>query len=51
MSLSNVKCTVANCRYWQNENCQATGIEVNVDEGGKQAKDSMHTQCHTFEQK
>jgi len=51
MSLSNVKCTVDNCRYWQNENCQATAIEVNVDEGGKRAQNSKQTQCHTFEQK
>jgi len=51
MTLQNVKCTVANCRYWQNEYCNASAIEVNVDGGGKQAKDSKHTQCHTFEQK
>jgi len=51
MTLQNVKCTVANCRYWQNQVCHATAIEVNVDGGGKQAKDAINTQCHTFEQK
>lgn len=51
MALENVKCSVANCRYWQNNLCHASSIEVNVDGGGRQAKNSVETQCHTFEQK
>ncbi|MGI6225845.1 MAG: DUF1540 domain-containing protein [Peptococcales bacterium] len=51
MSLRNVKCTVSNCRYWKNENCNASAIEVNVDGGGMRASNSANTQCHTFEEK
>lgn len=51
MSLPNVRCTVSNCRYWKDQNCHATGIEVNVDGGGKQASNPANTQCHTFEEK
>lgn len=49
-ALENVKCTVSNCKYWKDKYCHAPAIEVNVDGGGKQAPDSLHTQCHTFEQ-
>ncbi|NLT95798.1 MAG: DUF1540 domain-containing protein [Clostridia bacterium] len=51
MVLENVKCSVSNCRYWQNQFCNASAIEVNVDGGGKQAKDSVETQCRTFQAK
>ncbi|MBP2645341.1 MAG: hypothetical protein H6Q75_781 [Firmicutes bacterium] len=52
MSLSGVKCTVANCKY-NNEKrlCSASAIEVNVDGGGESARASQQTNCHTFEAK
>ncbi|MFZ5943029.1 MAG: DUF1540 domain-containing protein [Bacillota bacterium] len=49
-TLQNVKCTVSNCRYWNNERCHASAIEVNVDGGGPKAQNSGATQCHTFEE-
>jgi hypothetical protein len=50
--LSGVKCTVSNCKYWQTgEHCEASAIEVNVDGGGKSAKQSEQTNCKTFHQK
>ncbi|MFZ7103695.1 MAG: DUF1540 domain-containing protein [Peptococcaceae bacterium] len=49
MALQNVRCTVSNCKYWKNENCHATAIEVNVDGGGRAAQNSELTQCHTFD--
>lgn len=49
MSLQGVKCTVSSCKFWGDaERCNASGIEVNVDGGGKQAQRSEHTNCHTF---
>jgi len=48
---NNIKCSVSNCRYWHNQHCDATSIEVKVDGGGMEAQSQMHTQCHTFEQK
>ncbi|WP_227764948.1 DUF1540 domain-containing protein [Zhaonella formicivorans] len=48
---SNIKCTVSNCRYWHDEHCDASAIEVNVDGGGISAQGKKYTQCHTFEQK
>lgn len=52
MALSGVKCKVANCRYWkQGEQCDASGIEVNVDGGGTNARQSAQTNCHTFQSK
>ena len=33
MVLENVKCSVANCRYWQNICVMLVAIEVNVDGG------------------
>ncbi|HWQ62458.1 MAG TPA: DUF1540 domain-containing protein [Negativicutes bacterium] len=49
MALSNVKCTVQTCKFWnQGEHCSASAIEVNVDGGGAQARQSEQTNCHTF---
>ena len=50
MALQNVKCSVSNCIYWQNNLCNASAIEVNVDNGGNRASNSVETQCQTFEQ-
>lgn len=50
--LSGVKCTVSNCKHWRSgEHCDASGIEVNVDGGGKAANQSEQTNCKTFHQK
>lgn len=43
-----VKCSVSNCNYWENEDCKATAIEVNVDGGGAMSKSEADTKCHTF---
>lgn len=47
--MSAIKCTVSNCRYWEDNLCMATSIEVNVDNGGQSASNSEETQCYTFE--
>ena len=49
MTLDNVKCNVSNCRYWEQEHCTASAIEVNVDDGGNQADRFEKTNCQTFE--
>lgn len=52
MALSGVKCKVSNCRYWKSgEQCDASGIEVNVDGGGESARRSEQTNCQTFQSK
>lgn len=49
-ALEGVKCSVKNCRYWDNGyKCTASGIEVNVDGGGQSANRSPETNCHTFQ--
>jgi hypothetical protein len=49
LALPGVKCTVQNCKFWhQGEHCTASAIEVNVDGGGGQARQSEQTNCHTF---
>jgi len=48
-ALEGVKCTVKNCKYWENNyRCTASAIEVNVDGGGNSANKSPETNCHTF---
>lgn len=48
--LQGVKCSVKNCRYWEEGyRCSASAIEVNVDNGGSAANKSRETNCHTFE--
>lgn len=48
--LQGVKCTVKNCKYWeQNYHCSASAIEVNVDGGGNSANQSPETNCKTFQ--
>jgi hypothetical protein len=44
-----VMCRVENCRFWDNQNCKASAIEVNVDGGGQNASYTAETNCHTFE--
>ncbi|MDT8900131.1 DUF1540 domain-containing protein [Anaeroselena agilis] len=49
MTLPGVKCTVSNCKFWQQgERCNASAIEVNVDGGSSNAHASDQTNCHTF---
>ncbi len=49
MALPGVKCTVQSCKFWkQGEHCDASAIEVNVDGGGMNARQSDQTNCHTF---
>ncbi|MBP2653814.1 MAG: hypothetical protein H6Q73_1383 [Firmicutes bacterium] len=49
MTLSGVKCTVANCKYHsQGDACSASNIEVNIDGGGQSAQASRETNCKTF---
>jgi hypothetical protein len=49
MALSGVKCLVSNCSYWENGNhCDASAIEVNVEGGGREARQSDQTNCRTF---
>lgn len=49
MALSGVKCSVQSCKFWgQGERCTASAIEVNVDGGGINARQSDQTNCHTF---
>ncbi|MDR3565143.1 MAG: DUF1540 domain-containing protein [Negativicutes bacterium] len=49
MSLQGVKCKVSNCNYWQQgERCNASAIEVDVDGGASNARNSEQTNCHTF---
>ncbi len=47
--MPDIKCTVSNCRYYQGEECMASAIEVNLDDGINSADNSEETQCHTFE--
>ncbi|EGO63428.1 DUF1540 domain-containing protein [Acetonema longum] len=50
MALSNVKCGVSNCRYWESgQRCNASAIEVHTDNGSGQANQSRETNCKTFE--
>ncbi len=52
MTLSGVKCTVSNCKYWKSgEHCDASAIQVNVDGGGASARQSEQTNCQTFQSK
>jgi len=47
-----VMCTVESCKFWgQGRRCNATAIEVNVDNGGTRAGYAKETNCHTFESK
>ena len=49
MTLPGVKCKVQSCKFWkQGEHCDASAIEVSVDGGGMQARQSEQTNCHTF---
>jgi hypothetical protein len=49
MALPGVKCSVSNCHYWQKGNhCDASAIEVNVDGGAREARQSAETNCQTF---
>lgn len=49
MPLSGVKCMVSNCNYWEQGNhCDASAIEVNVEGGGREARQSDQTNCRTF---
>lgn len=48
MTVQNVKCTVSNCAYWQNDVCRADAIEVNVQDGGRMSRTSKDTICETF---
>jgi len=43
-----VMCTVENCQYWDNRQCSASAIEIDVDGGGHQANFTGETNCHTF---
>ncbi|BBB92750.1 MAG TPA: DUF1540 domain-containing protein [Methylomusa anaerophila] len=50
--LPGVKCSVQNCRFWENgHRCSASAIEVNVDGGGANARQSEQTNCRTFQLK
>lgn len=42
-----VKCGVNNCHFWQNNYCNANGLEVNPQGDGK-ANTSDGTCCTTF---
>jgi len=46
-----VMCRVENCQFWNNQNCNATAIEVDVDDGGQNASHTRDTNCHTFKSK
>ncbi len=56
-----VKCTVDECHYWQDNICTAEKIEVaknfmgesNIEAGiiGKKSKNSAQTMCNTFKPK
>lgn len=48
MKNNNIKCTVANCTFWDDKYCTASAIEVNVDSGGMEASNEKGTMCHTF---
>lgn len=43
-----VKCSVANCKYYSNLECTAEAIEVNCDNSSMLASDSPETCCDTF---
>lgn len=52
MTLPGVKCSVQNCKFWKSAyQCDASAIEVNVDGGGQNARQSEQTNCHTFQSK
>ncbi|CVK18227.1 DUF1540 domain-containing protein [Sporomusa sphaeroides] len=52
MALSGVKCKVSSCKHWKSgEQCDASAIEVNVDGGGSNARQSEQTNCRTFQMK
>ncbi len=47
-----IKCTVSNCTYWDNGNqCKASAIQVDPDNGGHTAASDAATMCHTFKNK
>ncbi len=49
MALPGIKCKVANCKFWgSGEQCDASAIEVNVDQGQNNARKSDDTNCNTF---
>jgi hypothetical protein len=43
-----IKCSVANCEFWQEMYCVARDIEVNCNDGGTEADQSESTCCDTF---
>lgn len=52
MAIQGVKCRVANCKFWQQgEQCDASIIEVNVDQGQSNPQSCDQTSCHTFAMK
>lgn len=52
MALQGVKCRVSNCKFWQQgEHCDASTIEVNVDQGLSNPRSCDQTNCHTFAMK
>jgi hypothetical protein len=49
MPLSGVKCMVSTCNYWEKGNhCDASAIEVDVEGGAREARQSDQTNCRTF---
>lgn len=49
MHLPGVRCSVRNCKYnYEGQECSASAIEVNVDQGGDNASDQQETMCQTF---
>jgi len=46
-----IMCRVENCQYWNSQNCTASAIEVDVDDGGHNASYTRDTNCHTFKSK
>ena len=43
-----IKCSVANCRFWKDMHCVAKEIEVNCNDGEMEAATSEGTCCDTF---
>ena len=46
--MSNVKCSVSNCKHYTNENCTASQILVEAESGKNKASGAEATLCQTF---
>lgn len=49
--MAKIKCSVSNCKFFDNLLCQAKAIEVNCDDDSFHTNQKEDTHCETFRAK